>query len=156
MSITIRRATIDDLDRVAPLFNQYRMFYAQVSDIDAARAFLGQRLRAEESAILLATSDERPAGFTQLYPMFSSVHVARVWILNDLFVAPDARRLGVASALLDAAQDFGREAGALRLELETAHNNEAAQTLYRDVGWTSHDETLRFRIDLGKAGRLHT
>ncbi|MDQ3228355.1 MAG: GNAT family N-acetyltransferase [Pseudomonadota bacterium] len=148
MSVDVRRATLDDLDIVAPLFNQYRVFYEQASDIDAARDFLGQRMQAEESVVLLAMSDGRAAGFTQLYPMFSSVRLARVWILNDLFVAPVARRLGVASALLDAAQGFAREAGALRLELETAHDNLAAQTLYRDVGWESHDETLRFRISL--------
>lgn len=150
MTIDVRRATLDDLDIVAPLFNEYRMFYAQVSDVDAARVFLEQRLRADESVILLATSDGRAAGFTQLYPMFSSVRLSRVWILNDLFVAADARRLGAASALLEAAQAFGRHAGALRLELETTHDNHAAQTLYRDAGWKSHDETLRFRVALQK------
>ncbi len=148
MTIDVRRATLDDVKIVAPLFNQYRMFYAQASDVDTARGFLEERLRASESVILLATSNGRAAGFTQLYPMYSSVRVARIWILNDLFVAEDARRLGVASALLDAAQVFARGAGALRLELETTHDNLAAQTLYRDAGWESHDETLRFRIGL--------
>ena len=148
MSIDIRRATVDDLDMVAPLFDQYRVFYDQPSDVTAARDFLEQRLRAGESAVLLATSNGSPVGFTQLYPMFSSVRLARVWILNDLFVTPDARRLGVASALLIAAENFGREAGTQRLELETTHDNSAAQTLYRNAGWASHDETLRFRIDL--------
>jgi len=150
MTIDVRRATLDDLDILAPLFNEYRMFYAQVSDVDAARVFLEQRLRADESVILLATSDSRAVGFTQLYPMFSSVRLSRVWILNDLFVAADTRRLGAASVLLEAAQAFGHDAGALRLELETTHDNHSAQTLYREAGWESHDETLRFRIELPK------
>ncbi len=148
MSIATRRVTLDDLDLVAPLFNQYRVFYDQPSDLAAASAFLGQRLRFGESTILLATWSGNAAGFTQLYPMLSSVRAARIWILNDLFVAPESRRFGIASALLDAAQDFGREAGALRLELETTHDNHAAQTLYRDAGWISHNDTLRFRIGL--------
>ena len=148
MSVEIHRATLDELEIVAPLFNQYRMFYEQGSDVDAARNFLEQRLHARESVILLATLDGGAAGFAQLYPMFSSVRLGRVWILNDLFVAPGARRRGVASALLGAAQCFAREAGALRLELETTHDNLAAQTLYRDAGWESHDETLRFRVGL--------
>lgn len=148
MSIATRRVTLDDLDLVAPLFNQYRVFYDQPSDLAAASAFLEQRLRFGESTVLLATLGGNAAGFTQLYPMFSSVRAARIWILNDLFVAPESRRFGIASALLGAAQDFGREAGALRLELETTHGNHAAQQLYRDAGWISHDDTLRFRIDL--------
>ena len=148
MTIHVQYATVGDLDIVAPLFDQYRGFYDQRSDVAAARDFLEQRLRTGESVILLATSSGTAAGFTQLYPMFSSVRLARVWILNDLFVAPEVRRLGVASALLAAAENFGREAGAQRLELETTHDNLAAQTLYRDAGWTSHDETLRFRIGL--------
>ncbi|MCY7354387.1 MAG: GNAT family N-acetyltransferase [Lysobacter sp.] len=151
MSIDVRRATVDDLGIVAPLFDQYRMFYDQPSEVAAAHDFIEQRLRADESVILLATSNGTAAGFTQLYPMFSSVRLARMWILNDLFVAPEARRLGVASALLDAAENFGREAGAQRLELETMHDNSTAQALYRDAGWASFDDTLRFRIDLKKA-----
>lgn len=147
MSIDIRRASVDDLDVVAPLFDQYRSFYQQPSDVAAARDFLEARLRAGESVVLLAMSNASAAGFVQLYPMFSSVRLVRVWILNDLFVAADARRLGVASALLTAAQSFGREVGAQRLELETTHDNHAAQMLYRNAGWIPHDETLRFRIE---------
>jgi len=150
MSIDVRRATVDDLDIVASLFDLYRCFYGQRSDVTAARRFIEQRLRANESVILLAMSNQHAVGFIQLYPMFSSVRLVRVWILNDLFVAADARRLGAASALLAAAENVGLEAGVQRLELETTHDNRAAQILYRGAGWTSHDETLRFRIELGK------
>jgi GNAT superfamily N-acetyltransferase len=87
-------------------------------------------------------------GFTQLYPAFSSVSAAHVWILNDLLVLPDARRNGVARALLSAAADFARADGALRLELETDHDNVTAQALYRAMGWTPYDGTLRFRLSL--------
>ncbi|MFT3896812.1 MAG: GNAT family N-acetyltransferase [Thermomonas sp.] len=146
---TIRRASLDDLDAVAPLFADYRVFYAQAHDVAMARAFLRERLERGESVVLLATlADGAPAGFTQLYPMFSSVRAARTWILNDLFVAPSARRRGVANALLDAATAFARAEGAVRLELETTHDNAAAQALYRAAGWESHDDTLRFRLPL--------
>ena len=149
MTFTVQRATLDDLDTLVPLFDDYRGFYEQPSDAGLARDFLAARLQRGESVIFLATLDDgTPAGFTQLYPMFSSVRAARVWVLNDLFVAPAARKRGVAQALLDAAAAFGRGEGAIRLELETTPENDSAQSLYRNAGWREYDGTLRFHLPL--------
>jgi len=135
----IRRATLDDLDLVAPLFDGYRRYYGQASDLPRAKAFLRERLERNESTILLAMRDGQAAGFTQLYPMFSSVRTAGLWILNDLFVAENARRSGVARALLDAAAAFAREQGAAGLMLETMRDNAPARALYRAAGWHEDD-----------------
>jgi GNAT superfamily N-acetyltransferase len=91
---------------------------------------------------LALASDGSAAGFTQLYPTFSSASVKRISILNDLFVDPIARRRGVGRALLKAAADFGRSAGAGRLTLSTAHTNTSAQLLYEASGWL-RDEIFR-------------
>ena len=135
MSIITRRATLADLDAIAPLFDAYRQFYGQASDMPRAREWLSDRMQAGESVVLLAEHDGRPSGFVQLYPMFSSVRTARLWILNDLFVASDARRGGVARALLDAAAQFARDDGAAGLMLETGRDNAPARALYRAAGW---------------------
>lgn len=151
MPATITRAALDDLDALAPLFDAYRMFYAQESDPALARNFLGERLQRCDSVVFLARLDDgAAAGFTQLYPTFSSVRAARTWILNDLYVAPAARRRGVARALLDAAAAFARDDGAIRLELETTPDNATAQALYRAAGWREYDDTLRFHLPLGE------
>jgi ribosomal protein S18 acetylase RimI-like enzyme len=139
MGITLRRATLDDLDQLAPLFDAYRRFYAQRADLQRARDFLRERLERGESAILLAELGGNVAGFTQLYPMFSSVRTARIWILNDLFVAEGARRQGVANALLDGAAQFAREQGAAGVMLETSRDNAPARALYRAAGWSEDD-----------------
>lgn len=145
----VRRATIDDVEMLAPLFDSYRQFYAQPADLDAAFAFLSARLQRAESVVLLALDDTGAAvGFTQLYPTFSSVRAARVWILNDLYVDAAARGRGVARALLRAATDFAGDDGAIRLELETTADNQAAQALYHDTGWQAYDSTLRFHLPL--------
>ncbi len=134
--INIRQAKLDDLDALIPLFDSYRQFYGQPSDLALARSFLSERLRHQQSVIFLAFDEQqRAVGFTQLYPSFSSVSAARIFILNDLFVSPDARRSGIGSGLLRAAANFGRTANALRLELSTAETNRAAQTLYEREGW---------------------
>ncbi|MDB6163946.1 MAG: family N-acetyltransferase [Xanthomonadaceae bacterium] len=135
MSIAVRRAGIDDVDAIAPLFDAYRQFYGQPTDVGRARDWLQARLRNDESVLLLAHGDGAPCGFTQLYPMFSSVRTARLWILNDLYVADAARRLGVARALLDAAARFARDDGAAAIMLETGRDNAPARGLYRSAGW---------------------
>ena len=131
----IRRAQTDDLPLLVPLFDAYRRFYGQPGDPARAATFLHERLANGESAVLLAERDGDAVGFTQLYPLFSSVRTARVWILNDLFVAEHARRGGVARALLDAAADFARADGARGLMLETSRDNAPARALYRAAGW---------------------
>lgn len=147
MAITLRRATLEDLDQIAPLFDAYRRFYSQPGDLQRARDFLGERLGHGESVVLLAELEGRIAGFTQLYPMFSSVRTARIWILNDLFVDEHARRHGVARALLDGAASFAREQGAAGLMLETSRDNAPARALYRAAGW-NEDESQWYSLSL--------
>ncbi|HEY1588360.1 MAG TPA: GNAT family N-acetyltransferase, partial [Rhodanobacter sp.] len=116
--------------------NAYRQFYGQASDVARARAFLAERMAKQESQILLALDDSGAAlGFTQLYPLFSSVRAVRTFLLNDLFVATGARRQGVAKALLTAAADHARGLGAASLSLSTALDNAPAQALYESLGW---------------------
>lgn len=139
MNVSIRRAGSSDLDALAPLFDAYRQFYAQPSDLPRARAFLAERMARDESAVWLAERGGNALGFTQLFPMFSSVRTARVWVLNDLYVAADARRDGIARRLLDAAVQFARDDGAARIVLETGRDNVAARALYHAAGWAEDD-----------------
>lgn len=143
MQLKIIPAQLVHLELLAPLFDAYRIFYNQPSDIESARQFLEARLRAGDSVIFLALLDG-PVGFTQLYPSFSSVSLKRLWLLNDLFVAPEVRRKAVASALLLRAQQHARETGAKGLTLQTAHHNHAAQTLYEGHGWKKDTEFLTY------------
>src|SRR5690242_3953610 len=90
--IRMVRAAAKDAERVAPLFDAYRQFYKQKPDLAAARTFIAERLQRDESVIFLALDGDKAVGFVQLYPCFSSTAMKRMWILNDLFVTPDARR----------------------------------------------------------------
>lgn len=136
MSFSVVQATIRDLDVVAPLFDAYRQFYGRQPDLDGSRRFLRERFQLQESLILLARGGQGEGlGFTQLYPLFSSVRAVRAWLLNDLFIAPQARRQGVGAALLREAAERGRELGAGCLMLSTALDNAPAQALYEAMGW---------------------
>ena len=138
------RAGLDDLDALVPLFDAYRRFYGQASDVAGARAFLADRFKRGESVIFLAVVDGAIVGFTQLYPSFSSVSMKRLWILNDLFVTPDARKSGAGRALLERAERWAAETGAKGLTLSTQITNLGAQRLYEACGWTKDDEFLHY------------
>ncbi|WKA56699.1 GNAT family N-acetyltransferase [Planococcus shixiaomingii] len=129
------QATVKDLEGVAELFDLYRVFYEQEKDMDAARNYIEQRLENEDSVIFAVKDGDKYLGFTQLYPMFSSVSMKRMWILNDLYVAEEARKRGVGEMLMEKAKEFAIETGAKSLVLSTAVNNYSAQRLYEKLGY---------------------
>jgi ribosomal protein S18 acetylase RimI-like enzyme len=148
--VTVRRAGLSDIELLAPMFDAYRQFYRKAPDLELARRFLLERLRNNESIVFIATLAEgSPAGFTQLYPSFSSASAAPILVLNDLFVRPEARRKKVGSMLLDAAARYGREAGAARLTLSTEVTNEGAQALYELEGWVRETSFYSYNLTLG-------
>ena len=140
--ITVRNAIVDDVGALAPLFDGYRQFYGQPSDIAKASDFLRARLASGGSKILIAEhgDDGRAVGFVQIYPSFSSVRCKPIWILNDVFVAANARRLGVGDALMAATETSAREAGVAYVTLTTAHTNLTAQRLYERSGYELDQE----------------
>ena len=135
-AVLVRQAGQDDLEAVAGLFDGYRVFYKKDTDLEGARQFVADRLENQDSVIFLAEDDGGiPLGFTQLYPLFSSVRMQPSWLLNDLYVAPGMRKRGVGHALMRRAQEFAAKTGAAGLELATAVDNESAKSLYHDLGW---------------------
>ncbi len=150
--IEIVRANPSHTTLVASLFDAYRQSYEQPSAMDEALAFIAERLAAGESVIFIALGGDsgspEGAGFVQLYPSFSSVSLGRAWILNDLFVAPEYRRRGVARRLMERAIDHGRETGRLMITLETATDNTAAKPLYEDLGFVREEGFDHYELRL--------
>ncbi len=146
-SLTIRRASTADATLVAPLFDAYRRFYGLASDLDLSQRYISERLERSESVVLLAAASRGEAlGFVQMYPTFSSLQAAQVFVLYDLYVAGEARRLGVARALMRAAVEEARAAGAVALTLQTARTNLAAQRLYDSLGWRRDEEFVEYGL----------
>jgi GNAT superfamily N-acetyltransferase len=145
--IEIIQASLEHVEVLTPLFDGYRQFYKQPSNLEGARRFLSERLANKESVIFLASNEEEGLGFIQLYPTFSSIVLKRMWILNDLYVLPDARRQGVGKALLQRARQFAAATGAKGLVLETAIDN-PAQYLYELMGYQRDREFYSYYLNL--------
>jgi GNAT superfamily N-acetyltransferase len=146
--IQIRRAHLHDLGLITPLFDLYRQFYEQASDLARAENFLAQRIQHNESVIFLAFDGDAAVGFTQLYPGFSSVSMARTFLLNDLFVVSSHRRHGVGSLLLEAAVAHAKAEQAVRISLTTNVANTAAQAVYEGQAWAREKAFFTYNFPL--------
>ncbi|GAB6926292.1 GNAT family N-acetyltransferase [Paenibacillus sp. JCM 10914] len=148
--LRVSQATIHDLDELVHLFDEYRVFYKQASDMEHARKFLMDRLEHKESIIFIAKDMERniAIGFTQLYPSFSSISMQRSWILNDLYVLDEHRGLGAARLLLESAKEYARVTEAKGLDLSTASDNVRAQRIYEQFGFKKDEEFFHYYLTL--------
>ncbi|MBP2000682.1 ribosomal protein S18 acetylase RimI-like enzyme [Paenibacillus shirakamiensis] len=134
---TVRQAAIQDVENLSEVFDFYRIFYEQSSDVIGAKAFLQERMDRQESTIIIVIeeSTNRIVGFAQLYPVFTSIGMKRSLILNDLYIVNEHRRQGLAGRLLDAVYACGVELGVQGIELSTACTNYEAQSLYKQHGY---------------------
>ncbi|WP_348982053.1 GNAT family N-acetyltransferase [Paenibacillus sp. SZ31] len=166
MQHRIRHAGLADLNEVVRLFNEYRMFYNQHADIEAACQYIKERMERDESVILVAETDvvsdhDTPesndkalsnglncTGFVQLYPSFSSVSMGPIWVLNDLYVHPDYRQQGIARKLLQSAKRLAFERGVLRISLSTELTNKQAQALYESEGYAQDTKFMYYELNV--------
>jgi len=146
--ISVRRAEPHDVEALLPLVHAYRAFYEQQSEPNRERSFLEGHLLAGTSVIYLALALDRPAGFLQLFKSHSTVLLGPSWILEDLFVAPEFRRHGIARALLERSIEHAKEENAVGMFLETAYGNETAQRVYERAGWTREDRFCKYNAPL--------
>lgn len=149
MAIQALRADASHIDIIAPLFDAYRGFYLQPSNLPLSRAFIAERIARDESVVFLAVDDSGEAlGFIQMFPTFSSIDAHRTWLLGDLFTTPSARGKGVGTLLMNTARDLARLTGAKGMTLETATDNVGAQRLYESLGYVRDGGYYTYCLDL--------
>ena len=148
MEISVRRAAEADLEALLPLVRSYRVFYEQEPDESRERSFLQKHLRDATSTLFVALAGARAVGFVQLFESWSTVRLAPVLILEDLFVEPAWRGGGIGRSLVYAALAYARENGAASMSLETAMTNEQAQRVYEREGWQRERRFLKYNAPL--------
>ncbi|MFP3886480.1 GNAT family N-acetyltransferase [Priestia filamentosa] len=144
----IVEACVTDYKKIAVLFNEYRVFYKQKSDIKAAERFIYERLHNKESVIFLALEEGEAVGFAQLYPSFTSIGIKRIIILNDLYVTEKTRGSGVGAALLQEVKEYGKKEKRDSIVLQTAKDNARAQHLYEKLGYQKDEHYFYYSLSL--------
>ena len=136
--MTIERATETDLTALLPLMRAYCDFY-EVAPSDDALLSLSRALLADperEGIQLLARDEGRAVGFATIFWSWATTSAERIGVMNDLFVAPEARGTGLAAALIEACRAECAARGARKLTWQTALDNAAAIKVYDRVGAT--------------------
>ncbi len=147
--MTIYQATKEHLSLLVPVFDAYRVVYRKPSDTSAATQFLSDRLSNQDSVIYIAIADDASIkGFVQLYPLFSSTRMKRLWMLNDLFVMPQYRGQGISKLLIDAAKTLATNTNSCGLLLETEKNNSVANALYINTGFSLDNDHNYYSWDV--------
>jgi ribosomal protein S18 acetylase RimI-like enzyme len=141
----IEAASTADLPDLSRLYIAYRVFYGEAPEEQRAAAFIRDRVTQSPGRYFLAWSDHSSAiGFMHLMPSTNTLAMRPIWFLEDLYVDVPARGQGVATALLSYAENFARKTGAERLTLATAHDNLAAQHVYKKLGYVREEHFLYF------------
>ncbi len=135
----IKKAKLEDLPQLSKAFDAYRVWYRKSSDIETAKTFLSDRIKSNESTIFIAIENDKLLGFTQLYPLFSSTRMKRLWLLNDLFVYKEERGKGISKLLIDAAKQLCLNTNGCGVMLETEKNNEIGNILYPKTDFKIND-----------------
>lgn len=142
--IEIIQASLENIDVLSKLFQNYRIFYKKEPDTEGEKAFLKERITNKESVIYLAKSqdefDDKFIGFVQLFPMFTSTRIKRLWLLNDLYVDKEFRKSGAASMLIEKSKELARDTKSAGLMLQTAKDNITAQSVYDKTGFIRDDD----------------
>ncbi|HSZ86421.1 MAG TPA: GNAT family N-acetyltransferase [Puia sp.] len=140
MQAIIQKAKESDIEDLSGLFNLYRIFYKKNADIETAKKFLLERIQKKESIIFIATIENKIVGFTQLYPLFSSLSMKRSWLLNDLFILEEFRGKGISKQLIDAAKQLAKQTNAAGIMLETEKANTVGNKLYPSSGFVLYNK----------------
>lgn len=139
--MNVEKCNLTHLANLAQLFDEYRVYFEQPSDIEKSKEFLRERLSTDQAVVFVAIDESTGEymGFTLLYPMFSSLRAKATWTLNDMYITEKYRKFGVATKLLEEVRAFGTETGAQWVMLKTQIENTKAQALYDKFGFTKDD-----------------
>jgi GNAT superfamily N-acetyltransferase len=149
--VVIERVTEKTLDELLPLMRGYCDFY-EVAPSDEQLLTMARALLADprcEGVQLLARNGEGKAvGFATIFWSWATTSAERIGVMNDLFVAEEARGTGVAERLIEACRRQCAEHGAGKLTWQTALDNERARKVYERVGATK-EQWLDYWLPVG-------
>jgi|SRR5689334_14222832 len=137
------------LDALLPLIAAYQRFY-EVEDVDDERnrAFFSRFVAPSDDGMLIgAWRGDELLGYACLYWTFTSLVPAEMVLMNDLYVAPEARGEGIGRSLIEASAKIARERGANHLQWVTAPDNATAQHLYDTTG-ARREPSIEYELEL--------
>lgn len=144
VNVNIREAVVADCDELSVLFNHYRTFYGKEINVELSTRFIKERLEIGDSKLFVASLEAEFCGFLQIYPSFSSLGLGRTWVINDLYVLGNFRKIGIGRNLMEYAYRQAEKSGVLSLVLETSSDNMDARNLYEKIGYHREEQFITY------------
>jgi GNAT superfamily N-acetyltransferase len=136
MTVTVRLVGANPLlAEAAQLLDEYRQHYGANPAPEAVERWMHEQVTGERMRVYAAGPGDHVLGVCTVAVVPATLTLRTVWLLRDLYVDPDARRTGVARALLASVADAARSEGAHRLSLQTEATNTRALDLYAKAGF---------------------
>jgi GNAT superfamily N-acetyltransferase len=133
--VEVRPAKPEEAEELLPLMRAYCDFYESAPPdeglVEMAQTLIGD---PEQGAVFIAREGGRAVGYATLGWKWSMLRGARMGYLEDLFVADEARGMGIADALIEICAERCRARGMPALGWLTAPDNHRAQAVYDRVG----------------------
>lgn len=148
VDVTIRIINPEDKDRWASMWDAYLAFYNQTLDPEITEATWRRFFDANcPLYCLVAESDEGEIlGFAAHVVHPGTWGIGDVCYLEDLYVAPNARCMGVARKMIETLIATGRENGWYRVYWHTDDGNHTARALYDKLGVLS--DRVKYDVSL--------
>jgi len=148
----IRPVVEADLEDLLPLMRAYCAFY-ETSPADTDLLAMSRALLADPAGrgmqLIARSSAGQAIGFATLFWTFDTLVAAEIGVMNDLYVAPQARSAGLGRSLIDACAERCRVRGVSRMDWQTAPDNARAQRLYDSLG-ALREEAVVYYLELGR------
>lgn len=138
--LIFRQATIEDLPKLVPIFDSYREYFKHPKDPLKVESFLYEKFEHLESVMFIAEQQSEVIGFAQLYPIFSSLSLQRVWLLNDFYITEQCRNGGIGKQLFAKVKEFTLLTKSKGIELSVEHTNKKAWHFWENQGFKVDDE----------------
>jgi ribosomal protein S18 acetylase RimI-like enzyme len=138
--LIVRQATIKDLPKIVPIFDSYREYFKQQKNPLKVESFLFEKFVHLESVIFIAEQESEVIGFAQLYPIFSSLSLERVCLLNDFYISEEYRNNGIGKQLFAKVKEFTLLTKSKGIELSVEHTNRKAWQFWEKQGFRIDDE----------------
>ncbi|NVK22194.1 MAG: GNAT family N-acetyltransferase [Kangiellaceae bacterium] len=137
--MNIKLLEINEIEEFVPHFDSYRQRYKQDSEVERISEFLRHLLEKQAAKIFVSyessEDQQHMTGFVILYPSYSSIGLAPIWILNDFYVFAGEKKRETARALLDQAAKLCKLTDAIRIEVTTRKENYRLHKLYKEYGF---------------------
>ena len=148
MNIEIRAARPEDLAAVIDMMREFAAYEKLLDSFEITEKKLHDAIFGNKAFVetVIATADDRPAGYALFYYCFASFRGQRGLYLEDLYVSSELRGHGIGEAMLRELAGRAHSRGCERIDFQVLEWNAPAISFYKKLGGLCNDDERHFKF----------